>query len=175
MSNELDHPLSDATHAEYLAVLCAAGGSSRRAAKLLKDRGHDVTYRDLDALRDEHSGVYLAIAAEQTRAQEEAIAQEFREIVQGSNRLTRTFVETLTQRMDDGDVMPRDMPQIVQALAKVTQVSTDKLLALTGRPVNGQANDPLGATRELMEMGLLTAVEKPGATDTTAEEIEDNE
>jgi hypothetical protein len=168
MSLELTLP--EAKVGEFLAVLCAAGGSTRKAAKQLGERGEDVRPKELEALRDHHSGLYLAIAAEQTRAQEEAIAQEFREIVQGSNRLTRAFVDELAERVENGDI-PRDLPQVVQALAKVTQVSTDKLLALTGRPVNGQTNDPQLSAQKLMEMGVLVAKHPP--IDSTAEEVDE--
>lgn len=170
MSTELT--LSEAKVGEFLGVLCAAGGSTRKAAKQLVERGETIRPKDLEALRDEHSGLYLAIAAEQTRAQEEAIAQEFREIVQGSNRLTRAFVDELAERVENGDI-PRDLPQVVQALAKVTQVSTDKLLALTGRPVNGQTNDPQLSAQKLIEMGVLVP-KHAGALDTTAEEVDDD-
>lgn len=169
MSLELDLP--EAKVGEFLAVLCAAGGSTRKAAKQLVERGETVRPKELEALRDEHSGLYLAIAAEQTRAQEEAIAQEFREIVQGTNRLTRAFVDELAERVESGDI-PRDLPQVVQALAKVTQVSTDKLLALTGRPVNGQTNNPLDSAQKLVEMGILVP-RNADATDSTAEEVTD--
>lgn len=162
---------SEAMLVERLGALVAAGGSPRRAAKRLAEQGVKVDAAELVALRDRHDGMYLALAAERAQAAEEAIAQQFREIIDGSNRLTAAFVDKLAADVENGQ-MPRDLERTVQALAKVTQVSTDKLLSLTGRPVAGGAVDPMEGVRELVKMKVIKIVERPEAIDTDAEEVQ---
>ena len=162
-------PLSEAELTERLAVLVGAGGSPRRAQKLLGDKGITVTQKEMQALRDEHSGMYLALAAEIDRAQEEAIAQQFRELVVGANRVTAAYIDHLAEQIEEGE-MPKDIERTVGALAKVAQVSTDKLLAITGRPVSGQGADPLESARQLVAMGLLVPVERPSVEATVVED-----
>jgi hypothetical protein len=161
--------LSEAAVTERLAALVAAGGSPRRAVKRLKAQGTTVTGTQLEALRDEHSGMYMALAAEMDRAQEEAIAQQLREIVVNSNRVTAAYVDHLAAEIEAGN-MPKDIERTVSALAKVTQVGVDKLLAITGRPVSGQGADPLESARQLVAMGLLVPVER-ATIDGTAEDV----
>jgi hypothetical protein len=160
--------LSEAAVTERLSALVASGGSPRRAIKRLKAQGTTATVAQLDALREEHSGMYMALAAEIDRAQEEAIAQQFRELVTGANRVTAAMVDKLAEDIENG-VMPKDIERTVAALAKVSQVGTDKLLAITGRPVSGQGADPLESARQLVAMGLLVPVERP-SVESTAEE-----
>ena len=162
-------PLSEAELTERLALLVGVGGSPRRAQKRLADQGVKVTQAEIQALRDEHSGMYLALAAEIDRAQEEAIAQQFRELVVGANRVTAAYIDHLAGQIEDGE-MPKDIERTVGALAKVAQVSTDKLLAITGRPVSGQGADPLESARQLVAMGLLVPVERPSVESTAEEE-----
>lgn len=159
--------LSEAQLTERLAALVASAGSPRRARQRLRSDGIEVTEAQLSKLRDDHNGMYLALASEHARAQEEAIAQQFRELVVGANRVTAAYIDHLSEQMEQG-VMPRDIERTVTALAKVAQVSTDKLLSVTGRPVSGQNTDPMQSARELVRMGLLVPVERP--VDTTAEE-----
>jgi hypothetical protein len=166
-----DLVLSEAALGERLSVLVSCGGSPRRTQKRLKEQGVEMTLAEINALRDEHDGLYMAIAAEFDRSQEEAIAQQFRELVIGANRVTAAYVDQLAHQIENGE-MPRDIERTVAALAKVSQVSTDKLLAITGRPVSGQGADPMEAARQLVAMGLLTPVERPSA-DVTAEVADD--
>lgn len=162
-------PLSEAELTERLAILVGAGGSPRRAQKALADKGVSVTQKEMQTLRDEHSGMYLALAAEIDRAQEEAIAQQFRELVVGANRVTAAYIDHLAEQIEGGE-MPKDIERTVGALAKVAQVSTDKLLAITGRPVSGQGADPLESARQLVAMGLLVPVERPSVEATVVED-----
>jgi hypothetical protein len=162
-------PLSEAELTERLAVLVAAGGSPRVAAKRLKTQGVTVKAAELQQLRDDHSAMYMALAAEIDRAQEEAIAQQFRELVINTNRVTAAYIDQLAGDIENG-VMPKDIERTVAALAKVAQVSTDKLLAITGRPVSGQGADPLESARQLVAMGLLVPVERPSVEAQVIEE-----
>jgi hypothetical protein len=154
--------LSEVQRHERLAALVAADGSPRRAARYLKDRGVPTTEGELRGLREQHSGLYMAIANDQTRAQEEALAQQFRESAKAATRLTTDLMEQVQSEIDDGKLSNetiRMLPQIMQGAAKVAQVSTDKLLAITGRPVSGGPADPMESLRELERMGVIVRKE----------------
>lgn len=163
-----DLALSEERLIEALSAIIACDGSARMAAKRV-----DYAPDELKALRERHAGMYMALAAERARAQEEAIAQEFRELARLGQRATHTFLDKLNEDLEN-DTLDRDvqrqLPQLMQALAKIQQVSTDKLLSITGRPQDGGSGDPLAATRELIELGVLVPRERPADIDSTAEE-----
>lgn len=164
---------SEARLVELFAVMARCDGSARLAHRALKQVGDIVSEAELKALREQHSGMYLAVAQEQKVAQEEAIAQEYREIVRLGQRATKTYLEDLNQRLDDDQLTSEDkrqLPQIIQALAKVQQVGTDKLLSITGRPQGGGSADPMEAARELVRLGILVPRERTADADSTAEE-----
>ena len=166
---------SEERRIELLAALAASDGSKRLAVKRLAAQGTTSTEAELETLRTGHAGAYQALAVERARGQEEAIAQEYRELTRVTQRVTRSFMDEIADQIDEGgiDSLPPDLrrglPQVVQAAAKVMQVSTDKLLSLTGRDQGGAAADPLAAVKTLMDMGVLTA--QPRAdVDSTAED-----
>ncbi|HEU4975294.1 MAG TPA: hypothetical protein VFT50_09410 [Baekduia sp.] len=165
--------LSESQLIERLSALLACDGSVRMAVKRLAEDGIEVDVAELKRLRERHGGMYMALAAERSRAQEEAMAQEYREIARLTQRASKTFVADLQETLDSGQIpyeLQRQLPQTMQALAKLMQVSTDKLLSITGRPQDGGTGDPLAAAKELIDMGVLVPRERPAAVDSTAEE-----
>ena len=165
---------SEAQLVEYLGALAACAGSSKLASQRLAEKGIDMSRGELDVLREQHTPLYMALAEERSRAVEEGIAQSYREIVVGAQRVTKGFIDQLSDDIDAGK-MPRDMERTVGAMAKVLQVSTDKLLSITGRPVAGQAQqDPMEALKELEKLGIARRVERPVADiDADAVEVDD--
>ena len=170
-----DLALSEERQIELLGAIAAADGSTRIAARRLKQRGDEVPERELKDLLEQHPGMYQALAVERSGAQEEALAQGFREQVKLAQGITKAFLEELAVYIEDGgiDSIPheykRQMPQIMQAPGKPAQAGADKLLALTGRPTDGSAAAPLAAAKWLVDNGILKPVERP-AIDSTAEE-----
>lgn len=164
---------SEARRIELLAALVACDGMPKIAARRLAEQGTDATWQELKALREEHAGTYQALAVEHARTTEEALVVEFRELARLGQRATRQYLEDLVERQEAGELTrdeERAMPQVIQAMQKVVQVSTDKLLSLTGRPTDGGSTDPLAAARWLIDAGVLKPVERP-AIDGTAEEV----
>lgn len=159
--------LSEEQVHERLAALVACDGSLRQAKKRLALAGVDVEERELREVRMEHAGLYQAMAVETAGAQEEAIAQNYRELTLGAQRVTVAFVQDLADKIDekgmDGlpDDLRRQLPQTVQALAKLMQTSTDKLLAVTGRPQDGGGGDVEKAADLLRSLGVLKTIERP--------------
>lgn len=168
---------TEAQLVERLTALAACDGREKLAVKRLAENGTTVTAGELEVLREQHVGMYQAIAAERSSQAEEIIAQNFREIVSGAQRVTRAFVTELADAIDEGglDGLPADirrqLPQTVQALTKVQQVGVDKLLTITGRPSDGGGGDPLAAAKILMDLGVLSPVARPQVdADSTATE-----
>lgn len=168
--------LSDEQTIEYLSAVAASDGSPRIAKRRLAEKGVEVEERVLRDLVNQNQGMYQALAVERAGAMEEGLAQAYREQAGLSLRVTKGVLEELAGAIDEGGVeavpyeLRRQLPQVVQALAKVQQVSTDKLLALTGRPADGPQNDPMQAAKFLVDLGVLTPRERPQIVDSTAEE-----
>lgn len=165
--------LSEAQLIERLSALVAADGSIIKATRRLREDGLEITRPELEKLRERHAGLYQALAAEMSRTQEEAMAQAFREQGRLAQRATTAFLDKLTADIEEGtlpDDIKRQLPQLMQALAKIEQVSADKLLSLTGRPADGGSGDPLAAAQVLIKLGVLKPVERPVVVDTTTEE-----
>ena len=158
---------SEAQTIELLGAVIEADGSVRIAKRRLGERGTDVAERELHNLVGQHQGMYQALAAERARAQEDAIAQTLRETAALSQKVTRAFLEELAADIDEKGIdglapdLRRQLPQTVQALAKVTQTSVDKLMVMTGRPQDGGSGDPMEGARALVEMGILVPRERP--------------
>lgn len=165
---------SDAELATLLNALAAAAGNSKQAARRLGERGIETESAELDVLRDQHTNLYMALADDHAKAIEDGIAQGYREIVASAQRVTLGYVRSLEADLDDNKPLPKDIDRAVQSLSKVLQVSTDKLLAVTGRPVSGQVGlDPMDALNTLERLGIAKRTERP--PDADAEDITDAE
>ena len=170
-----DVAISEGRLIELLGEVLVADGSARIAKRRLAERGHDISEAELRALVRDHQAMYLALSAERTRAAEDAIAQSLRETAGLSQRVTRAFLEDLAEKIDEHGLagldsdLRRQLPQTIQALAKVTQTSVDKLLTITGRPQDGSSGDPLEGARVLVDLGVLRVVQ-PRIIDSTATE-----
>ena len=168
--------LSENQLIEHLSAVAACDGSVRLARRRLKETGTDISEKELRTLKQSHAGMYQALTSERARSQEEAIAQEFREIARLSQRVTKDFLEDLTDQIEQKGIegmdydLKRQLPQTVQALAKVQQVAVDKLLSITGRPQDGGSGDPMEAAAILVKLGVLRPVDRPELVEGTAEE-----
>lgn len=170
---EIARQHSDAELATLLNALAAAAGNPKQAARRLAERGVETTGAELAVLKEQHTGLYMALADDHAKAVEDGIAQGYREIVSSAQRVTLGYVRNLEGEMDDGH-FPKDIDRAVQSLAKVLQVSTDKLLAVTGRPVSGQVGlDPTDSVRELVRLGVAKLTER--SPEAEAEDITDAE
>jgi hypothetical protein len=165
---------SESQRIEVLSALAACDGMPKHAAKRLAEQGVDIDWTEIRRLREAHAGTYQALAAEISRAAEEAMTIEYRELTRLGQRATRTYLEGLLDRQEEGTLdyaEQKALPQIIQALGKVMQVSTDKLLALTGRPTDGGGGNMLDSIEFLVKHGVIEAVKRP-AIEGTAEEVQ---
>lgn len=168
-----DLALTEERTIELLAAVVAADGSVRIARRRLKDRGTEVAEKELRQLVEANRGAYQALSVEVAGAREEAITQEYRNIARLSQQVTMGMLEDLAAAIDEGGIeaipyeLRRQLPQTLGSLSKVMQVSTDKLLALQGRPIDGGDGDPRAAIKELVDMGLL--IPRPKAVESDAE------
>lgn len=170
---DLTTTYSESQRVEILSALAACDGMPKVAAKRLAQQGTDIPWTEIRRLREAHAGTYQALAAEISRAAEEALTLEFRELGRLAQKVTRNHLEHLVEGQESGTLDYSDqksMPQTIQAMAKVMQVSTDKLLSLTGRPTDGSSQDPLKAAQWLIEAGILEPVQRP-SIESTAEEV----
>jgi hypothetical protein len=170
---ELTTTYSEAQRVEILSALAAADGMPKVAAKRLAEQGTKVPWTEIRLLREAHTGTYQALAAEISRAAEEALTVEYRELARLAQKVTRNHLEHLADAQEAGTLDYADqksMPQTIQAMAKIMQVSTDKLLSLTGRPTDGGNVNPLEAAQWLIDAGVLEPVRRP-AIEGTAEEV----
>ena len=165
---------SEEQRVEILGALAACDGMPKHAAKRLAEQGIDIPWADIRRLREQHAGTYQAMAAEITRAQEEALAIEMRELARLSQRVTRNHLEHIADAQEDGTLDHNDarsMPQLIQAAAKVMQVSTDKLLSLTGRPVDGSSGSSMLEAVDVLErLGVIERVQRPAIIEGTVVE-----
>jgi hypothetical protein len=171
---ELATTYSEEQRIEILAALAASDGMPKHAQQRLAEHGIDIPWEHIKLLREAAAGTYQALAAEITRAQEEALTLEYRELARLGQRVTRNYLEHLIEAQEDGTLdytEQKAMPQVVQAMAKVMQVTTDKLLSLTGRPVDGSGGDSMLESLEFLQrIGVIDAVARP-AIEGTAEEV----
>lgn len=151
-----------------LTALAKCSGNPINAAALLKKEGVKLNQTDIRRVKTEHYEMYVALAADYSKAIEDGIAQKYRELAAAASNVTAEFVEKIHDDLQTNG-LPENPERMLMALTRVQQVSTDKLLSITGRPVGGQATDPMEAARELVRLGVLKPVEQ---VDGTAEEDE---
>jgi hypothetical protein len=168
--------LAEAQVVERIGALVRADGSPRIAQRLLKEQGIEATQKDLENLKLHHNAMYQAMASEHARTSEEAMAQSFREQLARSQEVTKAFLDDLADTIADGGIqalpneMRRDLSKTVQSLAKIQQVSADKLLTLTGRPQDGGSANPLDAIRELERLGVIRVQNQQPTIEGTADD-----
>lgn len=166
MTQTIQRQYSDAELIERLTPLASANGSLRGAKTALKKKGILISEQELLRIKDENSGLYVALANDYASALEERLAQEYRESALAATRLARGLVDGMQERLEE-EGLPEAPEKALTAAVKLMQTSTDKLLTITGRPVGGQSIDPHEAARELVRLGVY----KIADAETTAEEI----
>lgn len=169
MSTELAEPQV----VERISALVRANGSPRIAQRLLAEHGIEATERELSGLKESHIGLYQAIASEHATIAEEAIAQLLRENAALAGMVNQKQLVWIANEIEDKGIegldreMRRDLVRNMAAIAKVQEISVNKLLTLTGRPQDGDTSDPLEAIRQLTALGVLKPVQ---AIESTAED-----
>lgn len=163
---------------EVLAALAACDGMPKHAEKRLAQQGVTIHWTEIRAMREQYAGTYQALAAEIRHAAEEALTIAYRENTALAQKLTNNFLIDMLERQESEEGLTREelraMPQTIQAITKVQQVSTDKLLSLTGRPTDGGGGNTMIEAVELLErFGVIERVARPTtpAIEGSAEEV----
>lgn len=147
---------------EGLMGVCAAAGSIARAA--------EATGIPPSTLRrwknEQYPDLYRRLEDQYGRELEEQIVALARENASLAAHATREGIERTLEDIRAGKC--RDTAQATANLAKVMSTNVDKVLSLTGRPVNPEgtgAKDMMDLVKSMMSLGVLRVV------DATAEEV----
>lgn len=143
---------------EALLALAAWGGDALAACRYLESRGRRAPRSDQlrGWARCTHLERYEALRNQLAEQAEQQLANEMRDVSRMAIDATRVAIEKAMGRLDLG--RDDDPARSAANLAKVSQVSLDKMLALTGRPtvIHG-SREPDEILRKLVAMGVLKA------------------
>lgn len=138
-----------------LMAMVAWAGKAVDASKSLKEQGLDVPTSTLRTwIQTTHSDEYQELRSKYAHKLEEALVRDMREVAIRATRAQQKAVEEAEKRLERG--ADTDPARTAAALSKVSQTSTDKLLALTGRPT------AITETRGLNEILRSLAQKVPG-------------
>lgn len=158
---------TDADRVKGLSALIRSAGDATKAAKELKRRGLDVTDDTLVEWRDKtHSTLYVTLAEEAGRAIEEMAAARMRENALRATTIEADALDVIGRKLAENPNLT-DASRALDAVQKARSTGIDRVLSLTGRPVNGQSQDPKEIERTLIRLGVL----KP-AIEGTATEVQ---
>ncbi len=138
-----------------LFALTAWAGNSRRAAKFLEsEKGIKIHQSTLEGWKQSHGDEYDKIREDYSAQLEGTLANEFRDVARLAVEAQRLAVETAMTQLANG--RDQDPARSAANLARVSQSSTDKLLALTGRPTQiTETRDVSQILRSLAARGVL--------------------
>jgi len=116
-----------------LVAMVAWAGRPTDAARTLKEEGLDVPTSTLRSWVDTtHRDQYEELRGKYADKMEAVLVNTYREVALRATMVQRKAVEEAEKRLDRG--ADTDPARTAAALSKVSQVSTDKLMSLTGRP-----------------------------------------
>jgi hypothetical protein len=151
---------------EALALVVAHQGNVMAASK---DENCDVPYEALKKWVEElHRDEYVEIDRKHAAGLEDEILRATRANVRKAARIEDTLLDRLAE------VQPREIPAALQSVAAVKDKGIGKMLALTGRPVDGNQNGPgqlIEALHHLEKKGLLKINVPNWDVDGTAAEL----
>lgn len=129
---------------QALLQLVANGGNAARTAEQLHDGDFMVTESTLRSWKNDlHAEQYRRLEAEHGKELEREAVEQARLTVQRVGELERDVVERIGKALAGEDGLrldTRDLPQTLRSLTDTKAKSIDRVLALTGRPV--QPKDP---------------------------------
>lgn len=138
-----------------LMAMVAWAGKASDAARSLEDQGLSIPTGTLRSwIQTTHADQYQELRSKYASKLEEALVRDMREVAIRATRAQQKAVEEAEKRLDRG--ADTDPARTAAALSKVTQVSTDKLLSLTGRPT------AITETRGMNEILRNLAAKVPG-------------
>lgn len=140
-----------------LMQLVANRGNVRKTAEELVDDGFQVPESTLRAWKnDVHSEQYTRLEEQYGKELErEAIEMARSTMLRTANLETRVLdrIDDLLDPDKPGTIDARDLPQTLRSLTDTKAKTTDRLLSLTGRPV--QPKDPAGNDLAQLVLGMV--------------------
>lgn len=146
-----------------LTVLAKEGGHGQRAALRLEDEySIEVTAQDLARLRDVlHPGLWVEIHERLQRELERELEAESRSNAIRASKLTADLIDRVETQVGQADGVAA--AKMLDSVSKAGTASTNQVLALTGRPVDGKTGSLSSYLAELKKLGVVI--------DSTAEEV----
>lgn len=116
-----------------LMAMVGWAGSAADAHKSLKVDGLDIPTSTLRSwVKETHRDQYEELRSKYAAQMEEMLVKNYREMALRTSAVQMKAVEAAEKMLDTGQ--DRDPARTAASLSKVSQVSTDKLMSLTGRP-----------------------------------------
>ncbi|CAB4171649.1 hypothetical protein UFOVP1346_25 [uncultured Caudovirales phage] len=116
-----------------LMAMVGWAGSASDAVKSLKVDGLEIPSSTLRSwTKETHRDEYEELRGKYAGQMEDLLVKNYREMALRSSAVQMKAIEAAERRLDLG--ADTDPARTAAALSKVSQVSTDKLMSLTGRP-----------------------------------------
>lgn len=144
---------------ECLTALVAFAGNARLACEYLEAEGKRAPHHSTlgSWARTKHWERYQQLRAQWADKVEDAVTHDMRDAARASLEVARLAVEKARDRLEANK--DEDPARTAANLSRVAQSSTDKYLALTGRPssITETRSNPDEILRSLVSMGVLQA------------------
>lgn len=171
----VSNKFTDAEIETSLAVLAGVSGNIAQATQVLHDR-HGITINPstLRVWRSERAERFEEIREEVRPTLEKRLVSNLLDIATIASDAERAALLLSHRRLLAG--IEDDPARAAANLSRVVQSSTDKMLALQGRPTQIRESRGVGEILSgLVAMGILQPPEEPKAIDATAEDEGEDE
>lgn len=149
-----------------LMAMIGWAGSAADAHKSLAAEGLEIPTSTLRKwVKETHRDQYEELRGKYAAQMEELLVKNYREMALRASAVQMKAVEAAEKMLDTGQ--DRDPARTAASLSKVSQVSTDKLMSLTGRPT------VITETRGVNEILRSLAQKVPGLVVMDGEVVEE--
>jgi hypothetical protein len=145
-------------------------GSPAKAHLELLDEGWEISKDSLQQLKFKYSERYAELEEIYAREVEGEIIAQARENARLAGEATREAITATMKALEDGKIEGVDLARTAQALSRTMGTNIDRVLSMTGRPINPtdkSAKDALSIVRDLVGSGVIKV--RNEATDAPAE------
>jgi hypothetical protein len=169
VSTELEPSVID----KVLLAIVASGGSPEDAYVRLVEDDIDLPVEALVEIKREHPERYRQLDEQYGRSLEIEVVLVARQNALRSSEIERKALDRVDEALDADKLDSKDLAQLLRATADTKAKSVDKVLALTGRPVDGKTNETdMGQLlKVLVDRGVFNVAE-PKKVDAEAQ-VED--
>lgn len=153
-----------------LLALAVAGGNAAEANEHLRllDPPVAVAESTLRRWKVKYANRYSEIQADRAPLIESIALEQVREAILQAGKLQARVLEKLLERMERGDVEPKDLATILKAAGVSLGINVEKMLLLTNRPT------VIAEKRDVAELLQSLAKRVPGLIEADGFEIDDS-